>query len=83
MALHIGATPEDNLSVTVEDTGAGVPAGNHDALFEPFHSTKPDGVGMGLAISKSIVESQGGAIFADTPKSGIGLQVTFTVPAGQ
>ena len=50
--------------VTVEDAGVGLGELQADRLFEPFYSTKPGGLGMGLSISRSIVESHGGRLWA-------------------
>ena len=50
--------------ITVEDTGVGLQELQADRLFEPFYSTKPGGLGMGLSISRSIVESHGGRLWA-------------------
>ena len=64
----------------MNDTGAGLPAGRADQIFDAFFTTKPQGSGMGLAISKSIVESQGGRLWA-TANDGRGAIFHFTLPA--
>ena len=65
--VHIIVTTEgDRLRITVEDSGRGVPAGVLSQLFEPFVTSKPDGMGLGLAISRSLVKSQGGELCLDT-----------------
>lgn len=51
------------VRVEVADTGPGVEGAVAQQVFEPFFSTKPNGMGMGLAISRSIVESHGGSIW--------------------
>jgi two-component system sensor kinase FixL len=69
------------VRVSVQDTGTGLPEGRKDLVFEPFYTTKPAGVGMGLAIVRSIVEAHGGAIWA-TNNSTLGATFHFTVPLG-
>ncbi len=67
------------VHVSVQDTGAGLPPETLDRVFDAFYTTKPDGMGMGLTISRSIVESHGGRIWA-TPVSPHGAAVAFTLP---
>jgi signal transduction histidine kinase len=62
-----------------KDTG-GLPEGKADQIFDAFFTTKPEGSGMGLAICKSIVESQGGRIWATTNEEH-GATFQFTLPA--
>jgi two-component system sensor kinase FixL len=52
----------DLVRVSVADTGPGLPAGTEEMMFEPFYTTKPTGMGMGLAISRSIIAAHGGTI---------------------
>ena len=65
--------------ISVGDTGVGLPAGRADEIFNPFFTTKPQGSGMGLAISRSIVESHGGRLWA-TSGDGQGATFHFTLP---
>jgi PAS domain S-box-containing protein len=65
---------------SVSDTGVGLPHGKTDELFDAFFTTKLQGSGMGLAISKSIVESHGGRIWANGD-GGRGATFHFTLPA--
>jgi PAS domain S-box-containing protein len=65
--------------ISVSDTGVGLPAGRADEVFNAFFTTKPQGSGMGLAISRSIVESHGGRLWA-TPHDGRGATFHFTLP---
>src|SRR4029077_17024160 len=55
---------DGQLQFSVSDTGVGVPAGKRDQIFSAFFTPKPQGSGMGLAISRSIVESHGGQLWA-------------------
>ena len=71
---------DGNAQVSVRDTGAGVPALDVEQVFEPFYTTKNDGIGIGLAISRSIVEAHGGAIRASAD-GGAGATFSFTLPA--
>jgi signal transduction histidine kinase len=81
--LVIGSAKEvpDGVLVTVRDCGAGLDSGTADRLFDAFYTTKPGGMGMGLAISRSIIESHGGRIWA-TPNTPRGAVFQFTLPAG-
>lgn len=53
---------EDAIALAVADSGAGIPSENTDRIFETFFTTKPNGMGMGLAICRSIIESHGGTL---------------------
>ena len=68
------------IEISVSDTGPGLPLGNADRIFDAFFTTKPEGSGMGLAISMSIVESHGGRIWANR-NGGPGVTFHFTLPA--
>jgi signal transduction histidine kinase len=70
----------DMILVAVQDFGVGVDAQNLEELFSPFYTTKPDGMGMGLSISRSIIEAHGGRIWA-TPNGGPGMTFQFTISA--
>jgi PAS domain S-box-containing protein len=65
--------------ISVSDTGVGLPAGRADEIFNAFFTTKPQGSGMGLAISRSIVESHRGSLWA-TSHDGRGATFHFTLP---
>jgi PAS domain S-box-containing protein len=67
------------LQFSVSDTGVGLPMEKMDQIFSAFFTTKPQGSGMGLAISRSIVDSHGGRLWAST-NSGGGATFNFTLP---
>jgi PAS domain S-box-containing protein len=71
---------DGKIRISVSDTGPGLPPGKADQLFEAFFTTKPQGSGMGLSISKSIVESHGGLIWANS-NGRLGATFCFTLPA--
>jgi PAS domain S-box-containing protein len=80
-ALHIVTNrgEPDTVEVAVKDTGVGINLHEDERVFEPFYTTKPGGLGMGLAISRSIVEAHGGRLWA-TPNSGHGAVFQFILP---
>jgi len=67
----------DGVLVQVQDSGTGFNSEHADRIFEPFFTTKPDGTGMGLSISRSIVESHGGRLWAESSSNGALFQVTL------
>jgi len=81
--LIVGSAKEvpNGILVTVRDCGAGLDSGTAERLFDAFYTTKPGGMGMGLAISRSIIESHGGRIWA-TPNTPRGAVFQFTLPVG-
>jgi C4-dicarboxylate-specific signal transduction histidine kinase len=60
----------DAVRLSVADTGPGIPEGKLAEIFEPFVTTKPSGLGLGLSLSRSIVEAHAGRLFAETPPEG-------------
>jgi PAS domain S-box-containing protein len=70
---------DSEVEVTVRDHGAGIPRETFDRLFEPFNTTKPQGLGMGLSISRSIVGVHGGRLWAENNPDG-GATFRFTLP---
>lgn len=71
------------MRVSVSDSGRGVPPDELDRVFEAFYSTKPDGIGMGLSICRSIIEAHGGRIWASAADSQAGTVFTFTLPMAE
>ena len=72
--------PDGQVLISVTDTGIGLPAEKANEIFNAFFTTKPQGSGMGLTISRSIVESHGGHLWA-TANNGGGAAFHFTLPA--
>jgi PAS domain S-box-containing protein len=72
---------EGGVRLTVQDVGVGVEPQIATKLFEPFHTTKSDGMGIGLSVSRSIIESHNGRIWA-TPNDGPGATFSFSIPSG-
>jgi signal transduction histidine kinase len=65
--------------VAVRDSGVGIDAQDMPRMFDAFFTTKPAGMGMGLSISRSILEAHGGRIWAEA-NEGPGLTVQFSLP---
>jgi C4-dicarboxylate-specific signal transduction histidine kinase len=80
--LHISTAriEPEGVCVAVRDTGPGLRPESLPRLFEPFYTTKPDGMGMGLSICRSIVEAHGGRLWA-TRSEPRGALFQFTIPA--
>jgi PAS domain S-box-containing protein len=79
--LTVKSQPEDGyVLISVSDTGVGLPTDEVDRIFDAFYTTKPQGSGMGLAISRSIIESHQGRIWA-TANDGRGASFHFSLPA--
>ncbi len=82
--LVVAATPapDDMIEISVSDTGHGIPGDFAAKLFQPFMTTKAQGMGVGLSISRTIVEAHGGRIWAEA-NSKAGTVFRFTLPNGQ
>jgi signal transduction histidine kinase len=78
LTVKMGRYEGGQVLIAVSDTGVGLPAGKTDEIFNAFFTTKPQGSGMGLAISRSIVESHGGRLWA-TSNDGRGATFHFTL----
>jgi PAS domain S-box-containing protein len=80
LTIRSRVNPEGGLFVSISDTGIGLPAGSAEQIFEPFHTTKLQGTGMGLTITRSIVEAYGGRVWA-TANQGMGATFHFSLPS--
>jgi signal transduction histidine kinase len=72
--------PSGLVLIAIADAGVGLPADRIERLFEAFFTTKPDGLGVGLAICRSIVEAHGGRLWV-SPNEPCGAILQFTLPA--
>jgi PAS domain S-box-containing protein len=79
LAVKSQRTEKEEVLVSVSDTGVGLPPQQTDQIFKAFFTTKPNGTGMGLSISRSIVESHGGRLWA-AENSPRGASFYFTLP---
>jgi signal transduction histidine kinase len=79
MSIRSGLNQEGQLLISISDTGVGLPLENTERIFDAFHTTKPQGTGMGLAITRSIVESYGGRVWAK-PNERAGAIFYLTIP---
>lgn len=79
--IRTGRENPTGVGITVEDCGIGLTPETAERIFQPFFSTKPQGIGMGLSISRSIIESHAGRLWA-SPRPAGGAVFHFTIPAG-
>jgi signal transduction histidine kinase len=82
VTIRIAREKTEWIGVSVRDTGAGVDPSVANRMFEPFVTTKTEGMGLGLLVTRSIVENHGGRIWF-TPNQGGGSTFTFTLPIAQ
>jgi two-component system sensor kinase FixL len=78
--LWVAAENDEGLRVGVSDCGTGLPGEILERVFEPFYTTKGEGLGMGLTISRSIIELHGGRLWAESNDPQPGMTFYFTVP---
>jgi signal transduction histidine kinase len=79
LGIQVRPTPGGGVEVSVSDSGPGIEPGQAERLFESFFTTKPQGMGLGLSIARSIVEAHGGTIRAETQDEG-GARFSFCLP---
>jgi two-component system sensor kinase FixL len=81
VALTVGRAADGGVHFTVRDTGPGLAPGALDKVFEPFYTTKPDGIGIGLPLSRSIADAHGGRLWASAEREGAAFHLVL--PAAQ
>jgi two-component system sensor kinase FixL len=79
LSIRTAVNDDDTVEVAVSDSGEGLAPEHADKMFDPFFTTKAHGLGMGLSISRSIIEAHGGRLWA-TPNPERGATFRFTVP---
>ncbi|HUL71852.1 MAG TPA: MASE1 domain-containing protein [Vicinamibacterales bacterium] len=84
VTVQCQAVDGHSVRVSLHDSGRGLPVGAADLIFEPFYTTKPGGMGMGLPIVRSIVEAHGGSIQgASDPRRGTVFEFVLPIDRGQ
>jgi signal transduction histidine kinase/CheY-like chemotaxis protein len=79
LTIASNRTEHGQLLISVADSGVGLPGDDAERIFDAFFTTKPHGTGMGLSISRRVIESHGGRLWA-TPNAGSGAVFRFTLP---
>lgn len=79
IVIRSGRGPSGDVHVSVRDNGRGITDAQTERIFQPFYTTKPRGLGVGLSISRSIVEAHGGKLWMD-PSDAPGASFTFSLP---
>jgi two-component system sensor histidine kinase HydH len=77
--VDVSSPATDTLAIAIRDRGPGIPPGEERAIFEPFHTKRVKGIGLGLAIARRMVELHGGSITAGR-RDGGGAEIVITVP---
>jgi signal transduction histidine kinase len=82
LLISTGKAETDGVLVTISDSGPGLPQANPERVFEAFYTTKPSGLGLGLSICRSIVETHGGRLWA-APNEPRGAVFCMMLPIGE
>ena len=80
LTLQTDICHDSGVLVSVQDSGPGITDYEASKIFEPFYTTKPDGMGMGLAIIRSIIDSHGGELEVHANQEEAGTTFKFTLP---
>src|SRR4029450_85854 len=83
LAVRTQIGPDGLVEVTIRDTGPGIPADQLPRLFDSFFTTKVDGMGLGLSISRSIVDAHGGTLSAENRDRGALFRILLPLHHGQ
>jgi two-component system sensor histidine kinase PilS (NtrC family) len=70
---------EKSIVISIRDTGCGMSEATRKKMFEPFHTTKPKGTGLGLAVTHKILEGHGAQVFVES-EQGVGTEFVLTFP---
>jgi PAS domain S-box-containing protein len=81
VTVRTGGTPAGGVDVQVTDCGTGIAPDHIDQLFDPFFSTKPGGLGMGLSVCRSIIQAHDGRLWADNNDNAPGATLRFMLPS--
>lgn len=73
--------PADEVCISIHDSGVGIPAGEIEKVFDPFYTSKPQGIGLGMAIAHKVIAGHGGSIDLESVE-GAGTTVTVGLPRG-
>jgi two-component system sensor kinase FixL len=82
LVIRTSIISENTINVSIEDNGPGIEESRLESIFEPFYTTRREGTGIGLAISRFIIESHGGRIWAENLAEG-GAKICFSLPADE
>jgi signal transduction histidine kinase len=81
LLITTGREKDDRVRVSVRDAGVGIDAQSMKRLFDAFYTTKREGMGIGLSVSRSIIERHHGHLWAE-PNDGPGATFSFSIPRG-
>jgi len=79
LVIRTSREEDDHVRLSVRDTGTGIHPQDLKRLFEAFYTTKSGGMGIGLSVSRSIIERHRGRLWAE-PNDGVGATFSFAIP---